>query len=172
MVFLWFMAIKYWLLIIKSVITVHHSKGTLNANFIISCRKDLVPNFTISCVFQCVHTSPNFGLFFHFSLWLAKWDWELKTTAMLDFTKMLCSTFSSLIKDAFSQKRPLDSFTFLHQLSVTLYTTVSKFCFCSEQPYGWILHFTSHDVFTSITTKLVLKYQYSFRNPKDSVNLP
>lgn len=114
--------------------------------------------------FLCISASSYYSklwTFFHFSLWLAKLDWDLKATTILDDEKRLCSTNRSLIKDVFSQaKRPLDFFTVLHQVSVTLSCTVLKFCFCLEQPYGWILHFTSHDLFTAITRKLVLKYQY------------
>lgn len=66
----------------------------------------------------------------------------------------------------FLKKRPLDSFTFLYQLSVTLYTTVSKFCFCSEQPYGWILHFTwrAYFYYHKISPKITIFFQESKRH--------
>lgn len=94
----------------KPVITVYHTKGTLNANFIVSYRKDLV---TISACpyYSKLQTS------FHFSLWLAKWDWDQKATTMLDYKQRLCNTNSSLIQDVFSQRKTP---YFLHPLTPSL----------------------------------------------------
>jgi len=46
----------------NSTTTVHLTKETLNTNFIVSCRNELVLTFTIFRTFQHVHTTPNFGI--------------------------------------------------------------------------------------------------------------
>lgn len=44
------------------MITVNHTKESLNTNFIVSCRNELVLTFTIFPTFQHVHTATNFGI--------------------------------------------------------------------------------------------------------------